>query len=47
VAGVLRDANPPLRHAVAMPSQRVVLPLKRLLPPYRWFETVVGAAMGA
>jgi hypothetical protein len=32
--------------AVAMPSQRVVLPLKRLLP-YRWFETVVGAAMGA
>jgi NAD(P)-dependent dehydrogenase (short-subunit alcohol dehydrogenase family) len=46
VARVLRDPNPPLRHAVAMPSQRVVLPLKRLLP-YRWFETVVGAAMGA
>ena len=46
VAGVLRDPNPPLRHAVAMPSQRAVLPLKRLLP-YRWFEVVVGAAMGA
>lgn len=46
VAGVLRDPNPPLRHAVAMPSQRIVLPLKRLLP-YRWFETIVGSAMGA
>jgi NAD(P)-dependent dehydrogenase (short-subunit alcohol dehydrogenase family) len=46
VAKALRDPNPRLRYAVAMPSQRMVLPLKRLLP-YRWFETVVGAAMGA
>jgi NAD(P)-dependent dehydrogenase (short-subunit alcohol dehydrogenase family) len=46
VAAVLRHPNPPLRHAVAMPSQRIVLPLKRLLP-YRWFEAIVGSAMGA
>jgi NAD(P)-dependent dehydrogenase (short-subunit alcohol dehydrogenase family) len=45
VERVLNDPSPRLRYSVGMPGQRVVLPLKRLLP-YPWFEGIVSKAMG-
>ena len=34
-----------MRYIVGMWDQRMVLPLKRWLP-YRWFERILGAALG-
>jgi len=45
VERVLRHPNPALRHSVAKLDQRMVPFLKRLLPQ-RWFEALVGDAMG-
>lgn len=45
VAKVLAMSSPAPRYTVGMPGQRIVAPLKRFLPG-RWFERVVGAAMG-
>jgi NAD(P)-dependent dehydrogenase (short-subunit alcohol dehydrogenase family) len=45
VERVLRDPHPAMRYSAGMWDQRMVLPLKRWLP-YRWFERVVGGAMG-
>ncbi len=45
VADVLTLSSPRMRYTVANLSQRVVAPMKRLLP-YKWFEGIVGAAMG-
>jgi NAD(P)-dependent dehydrogenase (short-subunit alcohol dehydrogenase family) len=45
VERVLNDADPAMRHTVAMIDQKMVLPLKRFLP-YRLWESIVGTAMG-
>jgi len=45
VEKVLADPNPRLRYSVGMVSQRVVVPLKRLLPQ-RLFESVLTRALG-
>ncbi len=45
VARVLADTAPHLRYSVGMLGQRIVLPLKRYLPQ-RWFEAILGMAMG-
>ncbi|MGA2592875.1 MAG: SDR family oxidoreductase [Bryobacteraceae bacterium] len=45
VGRILRDPRPALRYSVGMWDQRMVLPLKRLLP-HRWFERILGAALG-
>jgi len=45
VAKVLAMSSPAPRYTVGMPGQRIVAPLKRFLPG-RWFERVVGMAMG-
>lgn len=45
VERVLGDPHPARRYSVGMWDQRMVLPLKRWLP-HRWFERIVGAAMG-
>ena len=45
VDAILRNPSPRLRFGVGMLGQRIVVPLKRLLP-YRLFERVVGLAMG-
>ena len=45
VERVVCDPRPAMRYSVGMWDQRMVLPMKRWLP-YRWFERMVGAAMG-
>lgn len=45
VAKVLSLSSPAPRYTVGMLGQRIVAPLKRFLPG-RWFEWVVGTAMG-
>jgi len=45
VGRILRDPRPALRYSAGMWDQRMVLPLKRLLP-HRWFERILGAALG-
>jgi len=45
VERVLRDPRPAMRYSVGKWDQRMVVPLKRWLP-YRWFERIVGGAMG-
>jgi len=45
VERVLRDPRPAMRYSAGMWDQRIVLPVKRWLP-YRWFEKMLGAAMG-
>ena len=45
VAKVLDSASPRLRYTVGMPGQRIVVPLKRLLPQ-RLFEALLMRALG-
>lgn len=45
VEGILRDPAPRLRYSVGMLGQRIVIPLKRLLPQ-RLFEWVLCRALG-
>lgn len=45
VAAVLNDPAPRLRYTVGLAGQRIVAPLKRLLPG-RLFEAIIGMAMG-
>ena len=45
VERILRDPRPAMRYSAGMWDQRMVLPLKRCLP-YRWFERILGAALG-
>jgi NAD(P)-dependent dehydrogenase (short-subunit alcohol dehydrogenase family) len=45
VAKVLAMSSPAPRYTVGLASQRIVAPLKRFLPG-RWFEWVVGKALG-
>jgi NAD(P)-dependent dehydrogenase (short-subunit alcohol dehydrogenase family) len=45
VERILSDPRPAMRYSAGMWDQRMVLPLKRWLP-YRWFERIVGGAMG-
>jgi short-subunit dehydrogenase len=45
VEKILKNANPRLRYTVGMPGQRIVSPLKRLLPQ-RLFEWLFLKAMG-
>jgi NAD(P)-dependent dehydrogenase (short-subunit alcohol dehydrogenase family) len=45
IGRILDDPTPRMRYPVAMPGQRLVIPLKRFLP-YRLFERIVGAATG-
>lgn len=45
VARVLNDPAPRLRYTVGLAGQRIVAPLKRLLPG-RLFEAIIGKAMG-
>jgi NAD(P)-dependent dehydrogenase (short-subunit alcohol dehydrogenase family) len=42
---ILRNPRPAMRYTVGMWDQRMVLPLKRWLP-YRWFERILGVALG-
>ena len=42
---ILQTASPAMRYPVANLGQRVVSPMKRLLP-FGWFERIVAAAMG-
>jgi NAD(P)-dependent dehydrogenase (short-subunit alcohol dehydrogenase family) len=43
---ILNHPNPRVRYSVAMPGQRIVVPLKRLLPP-RMFEWLLRKVIGA
>jgi NAD(P)-dependent dehydrogenase (short-subunit alcohol dehydrogenase family) len=43
---ILNHPNPRVRYSVAMPSQRIVVPLRRLLPP-RMFEWLLRKVIGA
>jgi NAD(P)-dependent dehydrogenase (short-subunit alcohol dehydrogenase family) len=45
VERILADPRPRLRYTVGMPAQRIVVPLKRLLPQ-RWFEALLVRALG-
>jgi NAD(P)-dependent dehydrogenase (short-subunit alcohol dehydrogenase family) len=45
VERVLADPAPAMRYTVGMWDQRMVAPLKRWLPG-RWFERIIGGAMG-
>jgi NAD(P)-dependent dehydrogenase (short-subunit alcohol dehydrogenase family) len=45
VARVLETASPRLRYTVGMPGQRIVVPLKRILPQ-RLFESLLVRALG-
>jgi NAD(P)-dependent dehydrogenase (short-subunit alcohol dehydrogenase family) len=45
VERILRDPRPAMRYSVGMWNQRMVLPLKRLLP-YSWFGRILGVALG-
>ena len=45
VERILRDPRPGMRYGVGMWDQRMVRPLKRMLP-YGWFERMLGAALG-
>ena len=45
VERILRDPSPRLRYSVGMLGQRIVIPLKRLLPQ-RVFELVLSRALG-
>ena len=45
VEGILRDPSPRLRYSVGMLGQRIVIPLKRLLPQ-RVFEFTLSRALG-
>ena len=45
VGRILRSPRPALRYSAGMWDQRMVLPLKRMLPQ-RWFERILAAALG-